>query len=466
MKNENKLNLINEIDDNLILGADPESIRKKKKSKLRFRWGALVACFLCAVLAINLAIFLPMFWSGDDYLNKPDSGSSVQSSYDKIKEIINLSFPNNPNYNYGTSDGVLEDSMASGTPSPGNPDAGSSYVEVTDNQVQDVIEADLFKRTTTHIFYLRDNAINAYSIKGADSALVGTLQFSSEALYDKTMYLSNDGRIATVIYTKCKDSVAETMVATINVENPEEMKLVKSNAFTGSYVDSRYANGELLLFTRFSFTKTDEEEDFIPAIDTGDGYTLLKPDSIIAPEVINTKSYLTISKLNGEKLSLCGSVALLGYGDTMYISSSSIYPTRTINEFIKNDNLCTYTNKTEIARIDYSDSLLSVKGVITVNGTVKDQYCMDELNGVLRVFTSTSEGYYYIYNSDNDSVSSSVTSGSPASPGVSSSSGSAETTPSIGQLEPTTPQRSNTSANTTSASLYCIDNKNDFKRLP
>ena len=45
---------------------------------------------------------------------------------------------------------------------------------------------------------------------------------------------------------------------------------------------------------------------------------------------------------------------------------------------------------TEISRIAYSDEGLSLKGSVTVKGTVKDQYSLDEYEGVLRVAVTTS----------------------------------------------------------------------------
>ena len=85
--------------------------------------------------------------------------------------------------------------------------AVNNYVETTDNQVAGVIEADLFKRTKTHIFYLdyTEMVIRVYSVAGEDSRLVSKYQLTSkdDAKFAMTwsgqLFLSEDGKTLTFI---------------------------------------------------------------------------------------------------------------------------------------------------------------------------------------------------------------------------------------------------------------------------
>ena len=466
MNDKNKLNMMDGIDDELIDRANPENIKKKPKKKLHFRYGMIAACLLCAVLAINLAIFLPMALGEDPIADdENDENDDIPEepqgqTYDSIKKIIE-------SYN-GYKNDNLTNSMgsAAGTPEMGN---DSTYVEVTDNQVQGVIEADIFKRTKSHIFYLRGNKLCAYSINGEDSALVGELQVISNYVSNREMYLSTDGKRAIIIYTATEGYRSVTKIVTVNVENPGQMSLMKSSSFTGSYVGSRYTNGDLLLFTRFYVTDTKKEENFIPSVNTGSGYKLLAPNCIVAPNNISSTSYITVSKLKSNGDSYCGSVALLSYDDTIYVSGESAYVARSIYESKTDGEYQTYKNKSEIARISYKGDTVSTKGIATVNGTVKDQYCMDEHNGILRVFATVTEGYYKTYYNGNSSSSSSGSVSGGASGSVGGSAGGGTISPSIGAAEPSpSPSAKNSSPVITpmayekeserivSASLYCI----------
>ena len=421
MKNKNKLKMMDGIEDELIERANPDNIKPKKKRRFSARMGMIAACLVIAVVAVNLAIFLPS-GTGEPPIITPDSGGpstkpnadkplTIPGTYDEIKALLDA------NLGYDYEGGVdADDSLNGGTgmdtPSMGVPDSdiapelggSSSYVEVTDNQVEGVIEADIFKRTTTHIFYLRGNKLYAYSIKGEDSALVGEIEFTKNQFSAKEMYLSQDGRVATIIYSTISNRQNETSIITVNVENPAEMTAAKCTSIKGSYISSRYTNGELLLFTRFYVSNTSSTSNYIPSVDLGDGYQLLPPESILAPTQINSCSYLTISKLSGENLSYGGSTALLSYGSTTYVSSESVYATRSYYHTQTVNNVRSYGYKTEIARIDYSGNALKTVGTVSINGAVKDQYCMDEHNGVLRVFTTIQDGYYTVSGNTSNGV--------------------------------------------------------------
>jgi len=81
-------------------------------------------------------------------------------------------------------------------------------------------------------------------------------------------------------------------------------------------------------------------------------------------------------------LSQAGHTAFLGYTDALYVSGNNIFTTR---EYIKD---CTMT---EISWVSYGEAL-EYRGSISVAGWVKDQYSMDEYEGILRVVTSTDDG--------------------------------------------------------------------------
>ena len=471
-----KLDMMNMVDDDLIERANPESIKPKKNTLSLKMISAIAACLVIAAAVINLAIFLPMGNDetpiiGGDSTNSSQGGTSgsdttgsqgtsgsgeggedtslPSTGYEAIKNLLEAN--RQPQYG-GSVDGSAD--IAPGLPemdedasSPDGDGSGGEYVEVTDNQVAGVIEADIFKRTKTHIFYLRGANICAYTIDGEGSCLVGELQFTDTYSYGSyEMYLSEDGKIATIIHSKNHYPNYETCVSLIDVSRPEEMKIAKCTTIKGQYEDSRYVNGELLVFTRFLIKNTDKTENYIPAVDEGSGFELLAPEQIIVPEKINGNSYLVVSKISGNTLSYTGSLALLSFDSTLYVSQSSIYATRGFGVNHTSNKLYKYGSKTEIVRISYTGDLLNVEGSVTVNGSIKDQYCMDEHNGILRVFTTVREGQYLVYNGGaewDESVSNGNTSSGTASSGVA--------------VSPSGGSGSTQSYSIVSASLYCIE---------
>ncbi len=459
-----KLNMMGDIDDDLIERANPENIKPRQR-KFSFKTiTTLAACLAIAVVAVNLAIFLPMGNDEPPIIGPGNEGSTLGGlSYDDIKDIIDAN--RKPQYN-GSVDGNFSDGADM---APGMPDMDSDsvvggtttskpngstgeYVEVTDNQVNGVIEADIFKRTTTHIFYIRGASIYAYSIEGESSKEVGSLVFTDSYSYNsREMYLSANGKTATIIHTDTSYQ-GMTRVSLIDVSSPENMKVLKCTTIKGKYEDSRYVNGELLVFTRFQIKDTDEDENYIPAVDDGDGFTLLSPEQIVAPQKFGNNSYLVVSKISEKNLSYAGSLALLGFDSTLYVSKDSIYATRAFSFSKTENNIYSYGNKTEIVRLSYAGDLLNIVGSVMVNGRIKDQYSMDEYEGILRVFTTVNQGYYPVYTGNygwddsvsNENSSSGVMPNGSASSGISSS-------PSASRQ------------NVTSASLYCIELGEEMK---
>ena len=179
-------------------------IEQKKKVRSRIRGG--IAASLVLVLA--LVLFVP-------YGNQPASVRQYMGSpyYELIKKI-NVTRFEMPKYDNLFSElagnvltgGVKDALTAAPEAVPGAPSNGATgdgmpeenYQEVTDNQVQGVIEGDLIKRSDKYIYYLHQDRLAVYSIAGADSEEVGSFaygfadkaQVSWYTAQNREMYLS------------------------------------------------------------------------------------------------------------------------------------------------------------------------------------------------------------------------------------------------------------------------------------
>lgn len=323
----------------------------------------------------------------------------------------------------GTMDilsGVMDQSnkVDHGAPMPNAPmdvpeeaDPAGKYEEVTDNQVEGVIEADLFKRSDRYLFYLNDNELLIYSIAQANTALAGSFQMDVFDDFGKAaateMYLSQDCSTITVLmdsFTK-QDGSLVTLV-TLDVSDPANIIKTGALSFKGSYISSRMVGNDILLTYNYGISKNDidfeDPETFIPQYGTPGDMVLLPAEDIFCAEDVSSARYTVIAKLDAKTLELKDTAALLSYSQELYVSEDTIYAT---NSFTKKteEALNSYTGvtMTEITGISYAGAGLEVLGSVQIEGSVRDQYSMDQHNGTLRVAASTIERQYKQYTNGN-----------------------------------------------------------------
>lgn len=265
-------------------------------------------------------------------------------------------------------------------------------VDGTDNQVSGVSEADLFKRSGNTIFYLRGNMLSAYSMQGEDSRLLSEVRvFEPDYATAKQMHLSADGTTLTVIAARY--AASQTVVTTLDVSDPSHIVQGSSVWFSGVYETSRLADGQLLLVCRHYVKnlRYHDPDTFVPAWGTGEDRRLFSPDEICCPGDPRGNEITVVATLAEKTLEVQGRQAVLGHAGQIYVSKNAIYLSVSGAEY-RYDILgnrksfrCSY-----ITGISYGDGLCHL-GSVTVPGTVKDQYSMDEYNGTLRVAVTTSD---------------------------------------------------------------------------
>lgn len=390
--------------------ADPEKFKKQKRKILA---PVIAACACLALVFANLWLFLPKSVEAGDISAHRDS------EYYSVIEKLNLMSAKYPDYknnaamlldkltlngngDYAVGDGVhwegeIEEDAA---PPTDEGAAGSDeYGDITDNQVEGVTEADLIKRTQTHIYYFDQNILRVFSIEGEDSKELGSFAVSGKVnLSDREFYISDDGKTLSVIFTENRfgEDRCVTLLS-LDAENPQDIKIKNKFRISGKYISSRKIGSEILLINEFrvDLEKADfnDESTFLPQIDTGAGFESIKPENIIAPERLLDARYTVIVKLGEESLEQLGSRAYLSYSQNVYVSRDNIYLTRVFDGRESTDEgYQKIYAKTEISVLSYKDGFEHL-GSATVDGYVKDQYSMDEYNGILRAVTTTNERF-------------------------------------------------------------------------
>ena len=407
MKNEKNYRLlraIGELDERFVAEADPCRRRSPKRIAVL---SSVAACLVAFVTALSLWLFLPFDKSGDDLARYEGS-----EYYELIKALDSMSpnrtdFRNNFDLVINSLMGIITDTnLAPGDDVPefmpsvdssNEANSNGAYVETTDNQVEGVIEGDILKRTEKHAFYITHNAehkaiLVVYELAGESSRVVCEYLVDN---YPQEMYLSADGRTATIV----TNASGTTTVISLDVSEPEEGITEKGRiTVSGNYSASRLSDSRLLLTTSYyvgGVSNYDSPETFVPTVVASDGTaSLLSMSNIVCPHAPASQLYAIVTLIDPDGLEIKDCYAALSYYGDVYATKESVYLYRTFSESSADGNRYTSKHMSEILRLEYSDEGLSPCGSVVLEGSIKNQYNLDEHKGVLRAATSISENVY------------------------------------------------------------------------
>ena len=414
-------------DDQYIAEANPDHVIRHQRNKVFI--SLVAACACVALIVCNLWLFIPFNTSPADVSRYSDS-----EYYALIQKLNVLTFEQ-PKYKNNAAKlwaglsnislGITNDAATSMPESNGNAmngtDGSGGYKEITDNQVEGIIEADRMKRSDTHIYYLDQDVLRVYSIDKENTKEVGSykLYLGNKNYYPNQweFYLSSDCKTVTVVtqyYTKnSNNSNRYVNLISLDVSNPANIVKKEEFSITGDYMSSRMVNGSILLLTEFVVNKKeldfDDEKTFLPQIDEGNGSHSIPANGIVSPDHLNNARYTVVMKLDENTLDLKGTAAYLSYSEDVYVSENHVFLTHVFADKKDNkDGSITRNSMTEISCLTYGGDSFENKGSVTIRGYVKDQWSMDEYEGILRVFTTTNattvrEQYY-----DNGIVSADI----------------------------------------------------------
>ena len=430
MKNQEKKLLISlgNIDDKYLDQAKPRKRENKTPQILT------VAASLVLVVGISLWVLLSgMLGQGGSPI-LPDGGDNnggkppIISDNDANKPFPEVSKPSKslasvmqdfllsdnvgssyPDYDDGWGD-VPEDDGYVGEGGVSG-EANGSYVEVTDNQVEGIIEGDLHKTTDKYIFRYRNGALYIYSIDGEDSAKISYLQIvENKKANNADMFLSEDGNTVTVIRQeyvydgRMEDELMYyyyghnvTTVYSIDVSDVENPVVRKTIEINGSNSATRKIGDKIYLVTSVSFRKDnidiDDPATYIPSITEDDTVRICDSEKIYHCDEITRASYYYVTVFNESDLSLASEYALLSeyntYSLRVYFTDNHILMEH------QGGNRISYEESISeayswIELIDFSGNDLRYRGSLEMRGWAESgQYSYDEKDGFLRVVVST-----------------------------------------------------------------------------
>ena len=425
MKKKNWYRGLSLADDKYVAEAHPENVVPRKRNKALV--SLMAACACLALMICSLWLFIPF------QTTPPDVSGYADSEYYGLIQKINVLTFQKPKYKNNAaklwsalkniSFTKFDDLTNGGAAMPESDAPGASnggYKEITDNQVAGIIEADRIKRSDTHIYYLDNEVLRIYSIEKENTKEVGSYKLydgsKNHYLDQWEFYLSSDCKTVTVItqyYAKTERSSDRYVnLISLDVSNPENILKKEEFSITGDYMSSRLSNGSILLLTAFVIDKQtldfDDETTFLPQIDEGDGKKSIPASGIVSPERLSNTRYTVVMKLDAQTLDLEGTAAYLSYSEDVHVSENHVFLTHVFADQTANaDGTVTRNSMTEISCLSYGDRF-EEKGSVTVRGYVKDQWSMDEYEGILRVFTTTNATTVREQTYDNGSVSADI----------------------------------------------------------
>lgn len=375
MRTKNLLRSLSLADSNFIKEAMP----KRHIPKKYLNYAAFAACF-CLITALNVWLFAPI------YGNLPDVSQYQGSEYYSLIELLNRETFTRPWYSnncekYFTKEPVIYSNEE--VPSF----SGQDYQEVTDNQVEGIIEGDIIKRSDKYIYYIDANGfLSVYPVDGEDTVCIKKYNPSAFELSSRVreMYLSEDCTTLILVSgaNPSTSSNKPVTLTSLDVTDPENIVKKSSFIINGNYLTSRYSNGQILLMTRFELSSRNidfsNESTFVPSVTDATGTFSLPMEDIIIPNSVGLLYYSVICSIDANTLTLNNSKALLSYSDVFYVSEENVY-------------VCQYNeiDSTVVTSLHHADGSLKENGSLTVYGLVYGQWWMDEYNGIFRVVSSS-----------------------------------------------------------------------------
>ncbi len=372
------------------------------KSARHFRWPALIAACLCVVILLATGVFLlpnpvndpvagvagkndPPDESTGGGVNLPYSpifpGAQVGATdYRHIWEKLNSLQIEDDTVSEWEDLPEEDDFLGGAAPDLTLPTYGignNTYQEVTDNQVEGVIEADRIKRTSSHIFYMRDqktSVLEVYSVSGADSHLIGSYPLPEGTFGD--FYLSEDGKTVTVFVNQW----GWTKIQSLDVSNPAKITVKSQAVVEGRLNTSRLVDGRILLITRCTKRSDPDENDpktYIPIIND----ECISPADICVPDSVLNRTYTVMAVLDETNLEVLDRKAFLSYNSELYVTRDRAFLSHPLAD-----------GMTEIVGVDFGFDIdparLGAFGTYTVKGSILNQYSMDLHDGIFRVVTT------------------------------------------------------------------------------
>lgn len=339
-----------------ILEKDTSSKRTFKKSHI-FSLASVVAACIIILIGVKTIPIFDLENSAEKNSVHSTNKTSVSDSSDYTKiyktlENIALSKTGNNMYdefedvefsaltedvNANASFGTINQSKTDGNITTGfDSDTEKSFYN-TNEQTQNVHEADIVKTDGNYIYTLKSDdkdKIIITKVDGMNMKVVKKLSFDNDTSTDiSELYLLEDKLVAIGSKWNEKDSLYTTLIYVFDIKKPENASLVKCITQDGSYTSSRMVDNYLYTISEknldANYFKTCDHAPsykeigcYVPMVDC---YPM-NPKDICIPDNPDNLSYTVITSLDVTAPSkFITSKSVLGGSSEIYVSQNNIY---------------------------------------------------------------------------------------------------------------------------------------------
>ena len=279
-----------------------------------------------------------------------------------------------------------------------NSEAVSKDVSNTTNtnlQESGVDESDIIKNDGKKVYYL-DKDSNSIYIREfkelVDNSPYITSQIKLQHRPD-SFYIYKDKLI---LLSSGYNGIPQIVV---DIYYTDTLILKESFVVDGYIINSRLLDNRLILIS--SFTPNNQDNRLIPQLKSstynGD---LISYNTLYAPYNKNQESTISsISSFNLDDLKFEDSISIIGYSDTIYASTNSLYIISSKYPIYYNFN--DYQSRSVIYKFNIKDNL-SFQAQGFVDGKVLNQFSISEYNSTLRV--ATTEGFSWSSSGTKNSI--------------------------------------------------------------
>lgn len=361
-----------------------EDVAKEKKSKKRpywLRYGGVAA-------AAGLALFVTLgILSGQSSRNisRENRSSYAAESYEDIyKEIRKIEKQRKEELAAAGGEMVAETAAGAEAGAEAGVETeiskGTGDYSQTNIQVQGVDEGDIVKTDGSYIYSL-DPGEGCLTIVAADkeklkkeSQIQGILEEngSSEFGIVQEFYIWENK--LSVLATNGETTAAVTYDISDKARPVKIGKVIQE----GQYLSSRRSGDYLYVFTeRWTYEKPRKMKEYIPEING----EIMAYQDIYLPDHVDNTSFLICSSIDLNAPSeTTDQKAVMARGDNFYVSTDNIYISAE-----KYDYQASQYNYTELIRFSYNDGKIVYQAHGLIDGTMLNQFSMDEKDGFLRL---------------------------------------------------------------------------------
>ncbi len=395
---------LNEIEEKIRFS----SYEDKKKYFYKKPAFAVFASFL--ILVLGGFLFKNIYINNQE--NNPLKSAKVESnvvnkdSYSAIYKKIDKLISKNSNEKYLTNSvdsySTVKESVESSEDSLNN-----DYTD-TNVQVSGVSEGDIVKTDGNYIYSLSNNNLYISKAENGNINLSSKINLSSDENYNP-LEIYVEGNKLVVLYEKYSDNTssntsekavldmyyrdANTYINIYDISDKENPKLINSLNQNGSYSSSRMIKNKLYLISNYNLNSNDIEknkpETFIPTTYNGKETKCIEAKDIYIEQEIDTTNYILATSLNIENpYEFQSEKAVLGASDNIYMSLENLYVTSYGYE--EKDGYG--YDKTNITKFKLNNGSLEFKASESINGSLLNQFSMDEKDDYLRVATTLNKG--------------------------------------------------------------------------